>query len=77
MDLRVKFPSETEVVLEDVARLRAFAPQEQLRAIRDLLAVGELILQRSPKGAWARQYAQEQQLLERRAIRGFLSRHGY
>jgi hypothetical protein len=77
MDLPVKFPSDTEVILKDVARFRALAPQEQFRALRDLLAVGELILQRSPKAAWARQYVHEQKLEERRAIREFLSRHGY
>jgi len=77
MDLPVKFPSETEVILKDVARFRALTPQEQFRALRDLLAAGDLILQKSPKADWAKQYAEEQKLLERRSIREFLSRHEY
>ena len=29
MDLPIKFPSETEVILEDVARFRALTPEER------------------------------------------------
>ena len=32
MDLPVKFPSETEVILEDVARFRALSPRERIRS---------------------------------------------
>jgi len=32
MDLPVKFPSETEVILEDVASFRALSPPERIRA---------------------------------------------
>ena len=38
MDLPVKFPSETEVILEDVARFRALSPRERIQAIEGLLA---------------------------------------
>ena len=71
MELPVKFPSETDVILEDVARFRRDSPQEQFRALRDLLDAGDLILQKSPKAAWAKQYAEEQELLAQRAIREF------
>jgi hypothetical protein len=77
MDLPIRFPSESEVILEDVARFRALGPQERFEAIRGLLDAGALILQISPKGSWARQYAEEQKELERRAIREFIERHGY
>ena len=40
MDLPVKFPSETEVILEDVARFRALSPEDRIRTIRSLLADG-------------------------------------
>jgi hypothetical protein len=77
MDLPVKFPSETDVILEDVARFRALTPQERFRSLLDLLVTGEWILQNSPKAAWARRYAEEQEVLAQRAIREFLVRHGY
>jgi hypothetical protein len=77
MDLPVKFPSETEVILEDVARFRALSPNERIRSFRSLLNSAALIARRSPKAAWARQYAEEQEILAQKNIREFLTRHGY
>jgi hypothetical protein len=77
MDLPVKFPSETEVILEDVARFRALAPREQFETLRGLLNAGDHIRRISPKAAWAKQYAEEQEILAQRNIREFIARHGY
>jgi len=77
MDLPVKFPSETEAILEDVARFRALSPRERIRAIQGILADGAYLLSISPNAAWAKQYFEEQKLLERRNIREFIARHGY
>jgi hypothetical protein len=75
MDLPVKFPSETEVILEDVARFRALSPRERIQAIEGLLADGAYLMSISPKADWARQYAEEQKLLAQRNIREFIARH--
>ena len=77
MDLPVKFPSETEVILEDVARFRALSPEERMRTIRGLLADGMFLMSKSPKAAWAEQHDEDQKLLERQSIREFLARHGH
>lgn len=77
MELPIKFPSETEVILEDVARFRALPPSERVRAIRSLLRAGDRIRQISPKAAWAAQYTEEQEVLAQDRIREFLERHGY
>jgi hypothetical protein len=77
MELPIKFPTETEVILEDVARFRALTPSERVQAIVCLLRAGDRIRQISPKAAWAAQYADEQEALTQRRIREFLSRHGY
>lgn len=77
MDLPVKFPSQTEVILRDVARFRALAPEQQFRALRGLLHAGDLILRNSPKAEWARKYAEEQEVIAQQSIRDFISRHGY
>ena len=77
MDLPIKFPSETEVILEDVARFRALAPSEQVRALVGLLRAGDRIRQISPKAAWAAHYAEEQEALAQHRIREFFARHGY
>jgi hypothetical protein len=76
MDIPVVFPSETEKILEDVARFRALSPVERIRAIRNLLADGEFLLNNSPLGAWARKYAEEQELIAQRNILDFIARHG-
>ena len=75
MDLPVKFPSETEVILEDVARFRALSPGERIRTIRGLLADGAFLVSRSPKAAWIEQDRQEQKRIERRNIREFIAHH--
>jgi hypothetical protein len=57
MDLPVKFPSETEVILEDVARFRARSPAERIEEIRGMLVTGAHLMKISPKADWATQYA--------------------
>ncbi len=77
MDLPVKFPSETGVVLEDVAFFRALSPEERVRSYRSFLNASARIARKSPKVAWARQYAEQQEILTQNTIREFLARHGY
>jgi hypothetical protein len=75
MDLPVKFPSETDVILEDVARFRAQSPPERIRTIRSLLADGAFLMSRTTNGARARQFSEELELLAQRNIREFIARH--
>jgi hypothetical protein len=75
MDLPVKFPSETDVILEDVARFRALSPGERVRLIRTLLADGTFLMKRSPKSAWAEKDFEEQKRIERSNILEFMKRH--
>ncbi len=73
----VKFPTETEVILEDVARFRALSPSERFEVLRGMLRMGDRIRRMSPKTAWAQQYALEQELLAQQNIKEFFKRHGY
>ncbi len=75
MDLPVKFPSETEVILDDVARFRALSAAERIRSLQDILKTGSMILSRSPKAAWAEQYSEAQELQARQTTREFIARH--
>lgn len=75
MDLPVKFPSESEVILEEVARIRALAPEDRMRSLRGFLRSGSRLRRLSPKADWARQYAEEQERLAQRNIREFIARH--
>ncbi len=77
MDLPIKFPSETEVILEDVARFRALLPEEQIQCFLGMVNTGELMLKNSPKASWLNEYSEEQERLAQRNIREFIARHGY
>ena len=76
MDLTIKLPSEAEVILESIARIRALSPEERVRSFRRFLRSGFRILQKSSKAAWARRYAEEQEILAQKYIREFMARHG-
>jgi hypothetical protein len=75
MDLPIKFPSETEVILEDVESFRAMSPIERVQLIRGMIATGTRLMGISPKREWARQYTEEQELLSQSNIREFIARH--
>src|SRR3954466_6263207 len=73
MDVPVKFPSETDVILEDVASFRAPSPAERIRTIRGMLADGAFLISKSANAAWAKQYSEEQELLAQRNIWDFIA----
>ncbi len=75
MKLAIQFPSEVEVITEEVARFRALSPGERLRSIRGLLAAGALMMRISPKAAFLRDYTLEQENRARQAVKEFLARH--
>ena len=75
MKLAIQFPSEVEVITEEVARFRALSPADRLRSIRGLLAAGALMMRISPKAAFLRDYTLEQENRTRQAVKEFLARH--
>jgi hypothetical protein len=77
MDIGVKFPSETEVILEDVESFRALTPDQRLQYLQGMVNVGEQMLRNSPKADWLMRYSEEQEFLAQRNIREFIARHGY
>jgi hypothetical protein len=77
MNLPLKFPSDAEVIAEEVARFRALSPEGRVRAFQSLLAAGALILRQSPKAAFLRAYTLEQENRAAQAVKEFLARHGH
>jgi hypothetical protein len=75
MDLPIKFPSDEQVIVEEVKRFRALSHEERMRVIRGILAAGALMMRRSPKAEFLRQYAQEEKNRSRQAIKEFIARH--
>jgi hypothetical protein len=76
MNLPIKFPSDAEVIIEEVARFRALSPEGRMRSIRGLLAAGALMMRRSPKADFLREHTLEQENRARLAVKEFLARHG-
>jgi hypothetical protein len=75
MKLPVTFPSDVEVITEEVTRFRALSPEARVQSIRGLLAAGALMMQRSPRAAFLHEYTQEQENGARQAIKEFIARH--
>jgi hypothetical protein len=75
MKLPIKFPSEMEVILEEVARFRALRPAQRVQSIRGLLAAGALMMRRSPRSAFLPAQTREQEERARQAVKEFLRRH--
>jgi hypothetical protein len=77
MDLPIKFPSDAEVIAEEVGRFRALSPEARLRSIRGLLSAGALMMRRSPRAAFLRDYTLEQEDRARQAVKEFIARHAH
>lgn len=75
MNLPIRFPSDAEVIAEEVGRFRALSPEQRVRSIRGLIAAGALMMRRSPKAAFLREYTLDQENRARRAVTEFLARH--
>lgn len=75
MNLPVRFPSETEVILEDVARFRALSAADRIRTIRNMLADGAFVMSKSANAGWAKRCFDEQEEVAQRNIRDFIVRH--
>ena len=75
MDLPIKFPSDAEVIAEEVARFRALSPEERVRSVVDMVATCEFLIQHSQKSDFARAFTIQQKELARRAVREFIDRH--
>ena len=75
MDLPIKFPSQADVIVEEIARFRALSAAERLQSIRGLLAAGALMMRRSPKQGFLREHTQDQENRAREAVKEFIARH--
>jgi hypothetical protein len=75
MELPINFPSDAEVILEEVDRFRALNPAQRIQAIRSLISAGALVLRQSPKAALLREYTLEQEKLARQAVKELVARH--
>jgi hypothetical protein len=76
MQLPVDFPTDFQVIAEEAERFRALSSKDRLEAVRGLLLAGELAIQKSPRSAFLKEYAVQQECEQRSAIMEFIARHG-
>jgi hypothetical protein len=76
MNVPLRFPADTDLIAEEVARFRALSPKARIESLRGLFAAGALMLRRSPKAAFLREYTLEQEQRAQQAVKEFLARHG-
>jgi hypothetical protein len=71
----IVFPTDAEIIAEEADRFRALAPEKRLRTIREMIAAGAFMMEKSPKTEFLREYKREQEDRARQAIKQFLARH--
>jgi hypothetical protein len=76
MDLPIKFPSDADVIVEEVARFRALPPEQRIETIRGIIAAGMLLIRQSPKVEFLQEYTLAQEERARVATKEFIARHG-
>jgi hypothetical protein len=75
MKLPIQFPTDVEIIAEEVAAFRRLSPVNRLRSIRGLIAAGALMMRRSPKSEFLQRHAQEQERIAQQSLKEFLHRH--
>jgi hypothetical protein len=75
MDLSIKFPSDGDVIREEVARFRSLSPEERIAYIRGMITAGAVMIRLSPKAEFLQQCALEEKELARQAVKDFIARH--
>ncbi len=75
MDELPRFPSEVEVIREQVRQYRLLSPSERMLAIFDLMASGLALLSQSPQREAAQRLRDEQEQEWKRIRRELFKRH--
>lgn len=75
MDLPIKFPSETEVIREDVARFRSLSPDEQIDEFDEMFELYYFLRDMSGRAESIDRLAEEYERSEREAILDFARRY--
>jgi len=76
MDLPIQFPSEAEVIAEEVRRFRMLSPAQRVRSVLALISTGARLMRNSPRAEFMRQYTREQEELAQQVLKELIARHG-
>lgn len=76
MELPIPFPSDAEVIREEVARFRALTPDERAHLVRGMLNTGHSLMRHSPRSAFLREQTEFQEALAIELFREVNARYG-
>ncbi|MSU77572.1 MAG: hypothetical protein EXS16_05685 [Gemmataceae bacterium] len=75
MDLPIKFPTETEVIREEVARFRILSPEKKVGELDEMFELYHFLRVASGRPDLIDRMAEEEERAEREAIFDFARRH--
>jgi len=75
MDLPIKFPSDAEVIAEEVTRFRALSAEEQVRTLDEMVRLYYFLTDHADRPDAVARFADEEEYRGRTAIEQFVARH--
>ncbi len=75
MDLPINFPSQADVIAEEVRRFRMLTPVQQAWAVGEMVRLYHFLVEHSDRPDVAARLADEDEALGRIAITEFAARH--
>jgi hypothetical protein len=76
MDVPIRFPSDVDVITEEVRRFRALSDAERVRTLGELFHAYHFLMGRAPRPEVLARMAREDEARGRAAIQEFVIRHG-
>ena len=76
MNVPIRFPSDVEVITEEVARFRALSEEERVQTLGELFRTYHFLAARSENPEALARFALEDEERSRTAIEEFVKRHG-
>ena len=76
MELPIPFPSDADVILEEVARFRALTAKAQVRELGESFRLYHFLRDTSGRADEIDRLAEEEERMGREAVKAFVARHG-
>jgi hypothetical protein len=76
MDLPINFPSEVQVITEEVRRFQALSPENRLQTLDELFKVCLFLEGNSERRMAVERCSREYEERGRKAVQEFVARHG-
>ena len=77
MDIPIKFPSQTDVITEEVAQFQALSPEEKIHELEEAFHLFHFLVTNSPNPELVWRELEEEEERGRKAVLEFAARHGY